>query len=754
MATEKSKKKNTGGREAGTKIPAKTLKFRKEFKSLILKNPNYFGNFEASGITAETAFGGNTTYEDIGCVGFQPQLNRLEAVVFVNQPSGYGGDICSAGTPEYVRFYLSFDDGATWEDQGVTSFTAYNIPQGTEGRKRLEYAVAIEVAPRKRWCHVENTIQARAILSWNFEPPADQPEWKPVWGDVHDTHILVDPFKLDISVGEFIEAVDLPLEKVAPVVDPAQKLKLAKPKSLGVAELAELYKGKVEPHRFGLAQVSKLLSEPGQLEDLVAAEPGSIFPGVDIDISDLLGKLQPTDGNTSYEELECVGLDNERDELVAIIRIKKPQGYSGDPCSDGSTEYVTFWGDFNNNGTFETCLGTAQVKVYDIESIPDGGLEYSLQLPVNLNKYRQECEKGPRLVPIRAILSWQQAPPCSNPNFVPVWGNREETLVHIRPGEKVADGDFRPFLYSLCNGDVCNVNQATGLRSGDRPYGGVINIQGEIPAGLALNTADALKYKVWVRPLNDDGSVKGSYQALANDFGVTIQEGTGPGTAISYGFTQQVDPGDGYYTYREYGTPPGNWRRVISPNRQLARWNSTSFGSGLWEIMIRAKDSVGNLYVAGVTTCVIDGTTRQNVKVRLDQTRPFADLSITGFSRGGGPVQPAVDCATFQIGDVIHGSYTATDAPDDHFHVLSLELQPAVIDGAAHGVKPSPSVRSYYVHGVPGAGESGSWTLDTAGLKACGYTVRLLVRDRTIANCSTYGHWDRDFIGFCLVEPE
>jgi hypothetical protein len=170
--------------------------------------------------------------------------------------------------------------------------------------------------------------------------------------------------------------------------------------------------------------------------------------------------------------------------------------------------------------------------------------------------------------------------------------------------------------------------------------------------------------------------------------------------------------------------------------------------TGLWEIMIRAKDSLNNIYLAGVTTCLVDASTRQNVKVRLDQTRPVADIAITGFSRNGGPVQPAVDCATFQVGDVIHGTYTATDAPDDHFRVLTLELQPA---DAAHGATPSPSVRSYPT--VPGAGESGSWTLDTAGADACGYTVRLLVRDRTIANCGDWGHWDDDFVGFCLVEP-
>ena len=75
--------------------------------------------------------------------------------------------------------------------------------------------------------------------------------------------------------------------------------------------------------------------------------------------------LQQTDGSTSYEELDCVGLrpDGFSDELVAVLRVKKSSGYSGGPCTEGSREFVTFWGDFNDNGTFETCLGTASVRV-------------------------------------------------------------------------------------------------------------------------------------------------------------------------------------------------------------------------------------------------------------------------------------------------------------------------------------------------------------------------------------------------------
>lgn len=730
------------------RIPADIQKHRSEFKPLLLQNPNFFGNLKGSAFKAQVELIGNTTYEEIGCVGFQPQLNRLEAVVFVNQPSGYGGDICSAGTPEYVRFYLSFDGGATWEDQGVTSFTAYDIPQGTAGPKRLEYAVALEVAPPKRWCGIENTLLARAILSWNLEPPANQPDFPPVWGDVHDTHILVDPWKFKLLFSDLLEAAEVQLTpQLSQLIDPTQWVTLAKPKQLGVAELAKLYQGKVEPHRFALPQVHKLLAQPGLSQAQIVAGPAGLFGGLDIDLTDLFGKLDPTDGDTSYEKLECVGLDNERDELVAVIRINKPSGYSGDPCSGGSTEYVTFWGDFNGNGTFETCLGTAQVQVYDVRSIPREGLEYSLQLPVNLHPYRRRCEEGPRIVPIRAILSWEVPPPCRNPNYVPVWGNREETLVHIRPGRAVKPGDFTPFLYSLCNWDVCSIDQATGWAAGDRPFGGQIDIQGEIPAALALGAADTLKYQVSVRALHDDGTPRGLglWQPLVNDFGVTIQEGTSPLTAISYPLLQQADA-DGYYTYREHGTPPGNWRRVISPNRQLAQWQTAPSQSGLWEIRIEAKDWLGNTFIAGETTCVLDGSTRRNVKVRLDQTLPEAEIAITGFSRGGGPVQPAVNCATFQVGDVIHGSYTATDAPDDHFGSLSLELQPA---DAAPGASPTPSVRHYPA--VPGAGETGTWTLDTAGAAPCGYTVRLVVSDRTIYNCS--GRSVDDFVGFCLVKP-
>ncbi len=70
----------------------------------------------------------NSSYEELKCVGFNPQLNRLEGVVWVKQNTGYNGGICTNGSVEYVSFYLSYDNGATWLSEGTTSFPVYDVP--------------------------------------------------------------------------------------------------------------------------------------------------------------------------------------------------------------------------------------------------------------------------------------------------------------------------------------------------------------------------------------------------------------------------------------------------------------------------------------------------------------------------------------------------------------------------------------------------------------------------------------------------
>jgi len=61
--------------------PPPHRKERAEFRALLLSNPNYFGNLKVSPFKPVLKIQGNTTYEEIGCVGYAPTLDRLEAVV-------------------------------------------------------------------------------------------------------------------------------------------------------------------------------------------------------------------------------------------------------------------------------------------------------------------------------------------------------------------------------------------------------------------------------------------------------------------------------------------------------------------------------------------------------------------------------------------------------------------------------------------------------------------------------------------------
>ena len=104
---------------------------------------------------------------------------------------------------------------------------------------------------------------------------------------------------------------------------------------------------------FALVEAQKLVSQPLLSESLMSQGFKGVLPGLDIDLSSLFDKLFPVDGDTRYEELECIGLNPNQDTLVGVIRVKLPNGYSGGPCTAGSREYVTFWADFDNNGTLD-----------------------------------------------------------------------------------------------------------------------------------------------------------------------------------------------------------------------------------------------------------------------------------------------------------------------------------------------------------------------------------------------------------------
>jgi len=285
----------------------------------------------------------------------------------------------------------------------------------------------------------------RAILSWNA-PPAG-PNANPVWGNRLETRIQIDGFKFIVDFPEVLEVakVKLPPELAGLIASDAT-VKLQAPKVLTAAELHKEYeRTKGEPHRFLQKSIQQATLNPAKLGVM-----SEYLGGLKIDLAAVIAALANTNGNTDYEQLECIGLDEgtgSPDALVGTLEIKRPSGYLGGPCTAGSKEYVAFWIDWGNGWEW---AGTPSVTVHDIAAIPKEGLSFAVYQPVNLNSHRRPCGEGPITAKVRAILSWDTAPPPFDPDYVPTWGNRLETRILLNPGVTTPIGDFTPYLSSIC----------------------------------------------------------------------------------------------------------------------------------------------------------------------------------------------------------------------------------------------------------------------------------------------------------------
>ncbi|HEX5482812.1 MAG TPA: hypothetical protein VFZ08_09335 [Terriglobia bacterium] len=700
---------------------------RNNFKALLLSNPNYFGNLKGSEFKPVLNIAGNTAYENIGCAGFNPQLNRLEAVVYVHQTAGYGGDVCSNGSREFVRFYLSYDGGATWSDQGLTSFTVYDVP----GPKPLEYDVTLQISPPEKFCFFQNLPLARAILSWNAPPPPASPDWTPVWGNVVDAQIQIEGFEL-IVLGQFLAdaKLQLPVE-YKDAVDLTQPIQTSAPKALSAADRHTLYNGKDVPaHRYLSAELQLALT--AQSADLQGA-PSALTAIPGLSLAGAVEQLINTSGDTSYEQLGCVGLNPNLSQLVGIIHLKRSAGYSGGPCTDGSREYVAFWVDWGSGWSH---VGTTSVNVRDFSAMPAAGLQYSVFLPVDLASHRQPCHAGPKTARVRAVLSWNSPPSSTNPYAPVFWGNSVETQVLIDPGPVVAPGQQIPFLSRVADIDESLIDSsglvtdAYALETGNHyihaPFGGRITL-----AGFISYPAPGMKYRVMKKP---HGAPDTAYAPIVNEpagLTLTLDEFNG----VSWTQTQQTfhDLGGGYYPYENY-----SWAHAVEANI-MGVWYTTA-----------ADD--GNAYDLRIDLS-LDGNPAHDahsnaVTVRVNQTGPVATLDI---DLGGGAA-----CGFFSPGDTITGHFTASS---EYFGQFSFVILPP---GPAHGALPAPRAgASTWLGGAisdPGIANA-SYALNTGAnpgppptgpMDACGYSLTVHVWDRTNVDSGATTHHNQASVGFCL----
>lgn len=736
-----AERKSAAAEKTGKAASARVERERTQFKTLILGNANYFGTAPESKLPVVKALSKITTFEQLMCVGYNPSTEYLEAVVHIKQNAGYGGGVCTPGSKEYVRFYLSYDNGATWVSQGLSALTVYD----TAGPKPLEYSVRVKIDPPVRWCFFENLPLVRAILSWNNPPTG--PNFNPVYGNVVDQRIQIRARRFPF-LNEFLQEAGVEIKpELADLVDLAQPLEPKPPVDPGPLGLVPLYlKNDVQAHRLLHSQIEMAIAQPEGAQFLQSAAVKGVLDSYKVDLSKLLDAFINTDGNQTFEELNCVGLSQGPVEwLTATFRIKRKFGYQGDLCTNGSFEYVAFWIDY---GAGYQYVGTGAVNVHDLDNLPAGGIEYSVSVPVNTLAQRQPCDAGPKTARVRAILSYQSPPPPANPNFIPTWGGREETTVLLQPGPATTGESSKMYVDTVGNMAVCDVDQVSGLASGQgviaaftanqSPFGGSVRISGFIinPPNAMAFPALRLKYRVSVRRLTDLGAPITGWQPLANDFDIVITEQNGGGLPVQYHHLQQIDA-DGFYTYFEQ-VYVNQWRQVALD--KIASWETAGLTPGLWEILVETKLPDGTILPPGTIACT-DGTTRSTVRIRLDEAAPDAHIHITGFIHGGGPVNPAADCSVLRVGDTILGTYSTADA-DLHWGTRSISIEPAsAANGASVVISPIAS---------SSAGEHGTWSLVTNGMDACGFILYLHTEDNTIVNSGGIGWPNSDAVGFCL----
>jgi hypothetical protein len=739
---------NQSQNPAGTAHIAPPFAFeRASFKLLVLSNPNHFGNAPGLGPVV-TQIEGSVAYEALLCLGLNPAADTLEAVIEIKQSTGYDSGPCDGGSTEYVRFYAQ--TGTGWDDLGLAAVNVYNL---AGSNLPVSYALAIPFDGTSKFCWVDNIVTVRAILSWEVAPPANTPDFVPVWGNTVDAQVQIAPIYLEeIPITSLLGSKLIDIDaKILDYVDLSASLPAKPAPALTLAALKSHYAGtKVPPHRWGFSTAQALLAKPLNQALKIGIPP--------VDIGPILSGVAATSGDTYYEQLTCAGYNPQTQQLEAVVQINQNSGYNGGPCTAGSTEFVAFYGYFGGGWN---ALGVAGVNVYDL-----GG---AARFPVNYAVFRLSplltvaCENL-LSIPLRAILSWQQQP--TGPDFVPVWGNVLNT--NIQPQIGAADQTTHTTLMRI--GDVSIFASLGGIAANpafggdylanatnvagdctdalDSPFGGNIGIEGQISpkvdgvfdpvTGLLLPGAYPIIYQAFITYPGVSAPVQ-----LLNPFNIEVYPPAAPWDAPDVTVPQTAQPAPGpvtgqassalYYTYYETDT------QAVDP-RTLAWFPAGGLDEGNYAITIIAYGWDGSAYVAAAPVS-------QSFYV------------YNGYAPGkGGPLitltpTSVLDCGNVTVGETITGNFTVAD---EFFGGLSFEIVPA-----PQPIDPSQPINTGVTLSVPvnypaapTTGTSGTFSIDTTNWQPCGYGVLAIAGDRALRDTECYNHQGQASLGFCVVAAD
>ena len=130
----------------------------------------------------------NTEYEELKRIELDPDEGQLSAVLTVKQSIGYCGGPMTAGSREFVAFWV--DWGSGFQYAGTTSVAVHD--SGRLPATGQDYSMALPIhLSRQTVNEGAKTVKVRAVLSWNTPPSTTNPNAPVVWGESLDRTILI-----------------------------------------------------------------------------------------------------------------------------------------------------------------------------------------------------------------------------------------------------------------------------------------------------------------------------------------------------------------------------------------------------------------------------------------------------------------------------------------------------------------------------------------------------------------------------------
>lgn len=684
---------------------------RTHFQYMIAKNPNYFGNISGSKWKENFKLIADTTFEQLSCVGYNPDTNLMEASFAIKKPHGYGGSLCTAGSLEYIRFYLDFHDGLGFIDQGSVAVNVHDIPAQEDCAGKtifpLKYVATLKKKTNKASsCEKPILPTLRAILSWHLNPPSASPNWKPVWGNVMDGDIQLKPFwkfpfpkAVDLSTyfSLALSSPHLSSQQLTEITGVNIKQLMEPELHTNLSILSQKYTHlKVPASRFAYKEIYNMVKYPSST---ITMMDKALLADLEIDINPIIDQIgttipiEKTIANIDYEELVCFGLDYNTESIVATIKIKKENGYSGDLCHAGSKEYIAFWIDWNDECSWQY-LNTLTLNVHDIDLMGEA-LYYQVSLPLNTTYHKKNCHK-PNIIRIRGVLSWNIPPSISNPDKLEFYGNRRDAHIQLKPGTSLFPGEVAPLFNILGGIDVAHINDITGLTNAEAffAYNG-LQVPSEAPFGgiIVVNGPSFPGYKYRIKIINLS---KGTFAYAMNQFTVVGFLPYAPWVQ----YTNQNTDSEGFYPYLAHEKNTLNI---------LARFNPGTDDKFQIELEI---DSITGVF---------------SKAIQLDNTYPDIKLQVDDED----------DCTHYTKGDVITGHYFVQDQ-----HISSWGLENTWGIGSENGTTNTPS--------LPGT----PFNIATVtNAYPCG-SVSLWAIDKTIYDSQQVGLYKTISYNICLQEKK